>query len=520
MIFNFVINAIFLFLFGFLLVGKDKYFNNEINEKLSYIWHIFLKKLDLKDNYILLLSKKFLESNNENSKICEKFNENFQLECDENYNYSLKIRENNLTRNQVEILRKQKEKNEIVDVGPINIDKRELEVEVVEEKKEISINFKKNDNEIIRLKEKKVSTASKSFNNYVHPTINLNHPISLDLKSKKVVSGKNNINKLKKSSSHLIINPNKINEINCKPHKCPNIQASVYSIDNFQKEENDEEKLEILSLNEILENNRNDDIEKYYDIIFEIIADQISIDQTYDLNVEKVKIFQNINKAIPIFPIVKGIAITRSRVKQISEEWTKLNNYVVDKKLQLKLSPNLNPISLNMILSKIISPPIIGCVVGILLGIANMNHVIISTNHYLSNMTTVLRISYRAFVPLVMITTGVVMFSTKGLNINSPFTKYNLLITFIVRGLLIPWIGIGYMYLWINNIGGIAKTDKVVRLAMYVPWALPSAQNYTIVCNLLNYYNEELGYILKWHNALIFFTVTLNLLIYFSLVGL
>ena len=90
-----MINAIFLFLLGFILVGKDKVFNEEVKEKLSPLWHILLKKFNLKDNYILLIMQKYLPESKDSMKIYEEFVENFQLDCDVNYNHTLKINREN-----------------------------------------------------------------------------------------------------------------------------------------------------------------------------------------------------------------------------------------------------------------------------------------------------------------------------------------------------------------------------------------------------------------------------------------
>jgi hypothetical protein len=540
MIFNFVINAIFLFLLGFILVGKDKYFSNEIKEKLCLLWHSLLNKIDLRDNYILLLLEKYLPNSEDNNIIYENFINSFHLTCDDNYNYTLKINESNLTPEHKKVLKKldeadkgikdNKEENEkenvLDDINNNSFIKRKMqEIDKLEEVSYSSlnqINIKKS-NTISKLSNTKFPSA-KSEPRVKKSNIKKNE-LNLDIfrvfekdenicqnKSKIVCNGYDNVLNIISDSS----NKSKIGKPASK-------QISIYSIfDHFKEESKDEEEVGRLNIINLSERSliKKQDIDRYYNIMFEIVAEKLTSEQTFEFYVDKAKIFQNLNKSIPIFPIVEGISINRSRVKTIKEEWNRFTEYIKENKIDIKLNLKVNPITAKIILSKIFSPPILGCFIGIVIGVSNMTNILKSTNHYFSNILSAFEIFYRAFVPLVMITTGVTMFATKGLNINLPFTKYHLMITFLVRGLLIPFLGIGYMYLWVNYYGGIIKEDKVVRLAMYIPWALPSAQNYTIVVNLLQYYNEELGYVLKWHNALIFITITINLLIYFTLVGL
>jgi hypothetical protein len=548
MIFNFVINAVFLFLLGFILVGKDKHFSDEINEKLSFLWHVLMKKMNLDDNFIMIPLQKYLPDKEElGNEIYEKFHENFILECDNKYNYHLTIKHESLTSDQISALKKVEENGGKKDLDQEGSQEDHLHENDNFEEEKINISFAYKEMQMLdKMQEENNENMERleSKGNLFQPR--KHHKTMWQKETRKMSSIKSepnlrkNITKpnlifdvfkiyennpeMQKNLNVRIIDPKVIQSLNnsIKPlsKKAHSKQISVYSIfDHFREDSKDEEddKLNFVGLQEI---NHREEVNKYYNVMYEIIAQHLSFEQTFELYVDKAKVLQNLNKTLPIFPIVEGISINRGRTKIIDEEWGRFNDYINERKIDINLNTKVNPITAKIVMSKIFSPPIIGCFIGMLIGVANMSNILNSSNHYFSNMKIVLTVCYKAFVPLVMITTGVTMFATKGLNINMPFTKYHLMITFVVRGLIIPWLGIGYMYLWVHYFGGVVLKDKVVRLAMYIPWALPSAQNYTIVVNLLQYYNEELGYVLKWHNALIFVTITLNLLIYFSLIGL
>lgn len=188
-----------------------------------------------------------------------------------------------------------------------------------------------------------------------------------------------------------------------------------------------------------------------------------------------------------------------------------LRKYCIANKFQLIKEEIINPIKVKDIINKLISPPIIGCFIGIIIGLSSMKDILFSSNHYIDNVYYVLYNSYKAYVPLLFLGSGVSLISRKGLNINMSFSKFHIILSIIVKGLIFPLIGIEFVKLWVTYYGGDLANDKVLRFAMFIPWALPSSPNFTMIVTILQYYKDEHGLVLMWHNALIFVTLTIML---------
>jgi len=217
--------------------------------------------------------------------------------------------------------------------------------------------------------------------------------------------------------------------------------------------------------------------------------------------------------------VVEGICVTDERLNKINNDFQELKGFCDINSLKLDFEDVEFTINFLHILKKMISPPIIGCILGIILGVSNMTNVLYSTNFYITNIVNVVTISYKAYVPLLFLSSGIIMIYGKGVDLNSAFNKYNLYITIALRAVIMPLLGLAFIYLLKVNYGHVVLNDRLVRFAMYMPWILPASPNFTIIVNLLQYYKEELGYVLIWHNALIFIYMTLALWIYFLTIG-
>ncbi len=217
--------------------------------------------------------------------------------------------------------------------------------------------------------------------------------------------------------------------------------------------------------------------------------------------------------------IITGISLPIKRIKVIEEEWNKLEDFCTNNNLKIILD-GLDPkISFKIMINKLFSPPILGCIIGIVFGLSSMTNVLFSSNHYITNIVGILTISYKAYVPLLFMCTGVSLIAAKGLNLNTPFSKLHLFLSFVVRAVIVPLLGVGFVYLLRNTYGGIIETDRMFRFAIFVVWILPASPNFVIVVNLVKHFREELGYVLFWHNAFCFINLTIILLIYFLTVG-
>ncbi len=178
------------------------------------------------------------------------------------------------------------------------------------------------------------------------------------------------------------------------------------------------------------------------------------------------------------------------------------------------------PVSVKIILSKIHSPPVIGCFLGLLIGMSGLREVLFSTNHYISNIIDCIQIITKATVPFLYVNLGISILAIKNLNpLNTPLDKRYIILSFIHRNIVIPSIGLFYIYLWKTYYGGMVLASKVFRISMFMPFCLPCSTVVSVVCNLVKYFQEESGFILFAHTITMFFNLTVLYLIYAVIEG-
>jgi len=548
MIVNFIIYMFFLHVIGILLVKKDKDLNDIINAKLQYLWHIILNKFQLKDYFALFITEKYLSDPTLSVSIYKNFIENFKLEADEKYYYKLMIDKEKFTEKQLVVeasdlnkeLKGTIEMKEIVNIEDQKLVKTQPQGDILlhgmdfhlkentidKMKSNLKVEIDKNKNEEI-INYFNSSNVEENMNIFVenmkkHKSVKfLDKKVLSELKQSFDVATKKQSFHLKEDYQKMVFQTNPVNTN--REDKIYDIEEAIEKVVENLGSENSKSKIEEEQLDShrkfLVETKNKSQILVYYKTLFDTIEEHLKENQKKAFWEERDKIFENLNKEISKFPIITGISLPKKRIKVIEEEWTKLENFCTKNNFQIILD-GLDPkISFKIMINKLFSPPILGCIIGIMFGLSSMTNVLFSSNHFITNVVGILTISYKAYVPLLFMCTGVSLIAAKGLNLNTPFSRLHLFLSFVVRAVIVPFLGVGFVYLLRNTYGGIIETDRMFRFAIFVVWILPASPNFVIVVNLVKHFREELGYVLFWHNAFCFINLTIILLIYFLTVG-
>ena len=262
-----------------------------------------------------------------------------------------------------------------------------------------------------------------------------------------------------------------------------------------------------------------DVILRYYIKFLKIIEENVSKNKLQEFLLEKSEIMKNLYDLPPKFPIVRCAEINRDNVGIVDEIW---EDYLIAIK---KLNPEFGLHSTRMnadiflVINKIHSPAVVGTILGLFVGISGMRDVLFSTNHYISNLVEGILILTKTTVPLLYISVGISFVTINGINLGIPVTKKHILLSFLVRFLIVPGFGLLWTYIWTNYFGGMIKESKVFRIALFIPFCVPSSANMVVIVNLLKYFIEESNLILVAQNISLLITLTILYLIYFITVG-
>jgi predicted permease len=260
-------------------------------------------------------------------------------------------------------------------------------------------------------------------------------------------------------------------------------------------------------------------VDKYYSQIFSTIE--------ADLNPKKKKLYleekriikHNLGHFPPKFPIVRSLIVKKAIIKEIDEDF----NYFQD---QVRLlTPDFNQAkykkkSLIVILGRVYYPSIIGCFLGMLIGLSDMWKILFSLNHYASNFFDALPVLTVLTVPLLYIAAGYVIASSTKVTRDMMISTKHILISLIVRFVIVPGIGLLWIYIWLNYYGGIVKESKAVRFAMFIPFSLPVSANSVVFLNLVNFYIKESAYQIFVHYIISLIFLAGLFLIYFITLGI
>jgi len=261
-------------------------------------------------------------------------------------------------------------------------------------------------------------------------------------------------------------------------------------------------------------------VELYYNLIFQEIEENINEKKQPEFYSLKLDIISQLSDVPNKFPIAKGVLINKKNIDKIKTIWNEdyliwINKYIPN----FELKKYEYSVDLFMILNKLCSPPVVASISGILLGLSNLRSIMYSNNHYISNLMEGFLIVSKVSVPFLYISTGISFVANPGFSLNIIVTKFHVILGMIHRFVIMPVIGFGWVYVWTKYYGGILAESKVIRIAIFIPFCVPSGNNIIMLVNVMKYYINESAALMIMQNISMIVTLTLLYVFYFILIG-
>jgi hypothetical protein len=524
MIINSLIFFIILFSMGFTIIPGDANLTTSSSEKMSYLGHHLIPKLFDKDYAVYHLFKNYMKDKKKAEEMFSAFSKKYKFEIESGDNlprYWLKKDPEVKLEFDIEdyfakfVLKTPLFKGRYSDVKDI------VFAEIENLKKEEFIHNKNDqlmeDYFINSINE--MPFDSEASNNDVNIEINNVGKKEILIETNKKLNEED-----EKKSHHTKSHASHLAEDNLS-------YAVNYVLENKEIEEINE-KQRRLSKNELVKlktqtlrrlstlEKTSNDVEKYYILAFIFIENFINEDKVLLFEEEQSKIIKNLKEFPPKFPIVKSIELSAEKIKIIDQEFEIFEKKIKSLNENFAFKPKHTTINLSTIIIKLLSPPIVACFLGLIIGMSGMREILFSKNHYISNVVEGLYVVTRANVPFLYVALGISMLSVKNINFsNTPISTKYVLLTFLIRFVILPGFGLLYVYLWKVYFGGIVAESKVFRISMFIPFCLPCAATVVIVVNMLDVLKEETSLVLFIQNTTMVITLTVWYLIYFVVIG-
>lgn len=220
-------------------------------------------------------------------------------------------------------------------------------------------------------------------------------------------------------------------------------------------------------------------------------------------------------------PVTPSITINSEIYSYIQTEWIQQEQKIKELNPDFNLNISYLSIKPNDIIKKLLSPPLVAIILGIILSQSKIRRIVYSSsNNYWSNIVDGALVITQAYTPLLF---GLMGLSCVTANTNSSqllATKTHVAVLLLIRFLIMPFIGMFNIYMWTEYYGGIVKSSIAYRLLMYTHWCLPSASNMTLIISMTQYFGNEYGYLILISNMFCIIGLSILNLIYFVLVGL
>ena len=572
--------CIAVFLIGFLLIFSDKVRSNGIQEKMIYLWHVLVDKFFKKDYTILYLFNKYLKDKKKAEELFEKFTKEHGEDMKQ-VSYERQEEPHHRKKSPYDVNRNSVKEGDVVIEDVKGLDDNPNGVAVNNQdsyfnQSSISENSDEDNDDYpdnIAQNPKSqtfVDRNAKLLDQFVvfferkesfYPGHDIRKKFEKEVKKQKTDVYFNKSGKHFKVDIGIevpIENNNedtkkiRANTFHTKPRgfllqtseKFKKEQMNISNREDKEKEplerdmevqldvepkENHKPIISNTPLQEIkeevapLKKSNSDIIKNYYQSCFDMIEEDPD-----NFNLELIKEYEEIKKEIlhkvchnpPKYPIVRCAKIDRETVALINKEWETFEPKLKLMSSSFKGIPSTG-IDTNLLLTKIFSPPTLSVLLGLILSLSKIRELIFNeSNHYWSNIVDGLYTMDKVMVPFLFLLIGLSSASTKGLSMNVPLKKTHIIIVFILRFLVIPFLGILVIYIWKEAYGGIVKESFAFRIILFFPWCLPSAPNMAVIVNLTQYFFEEYGYLILIQNISCVVTLTVLYMIYFITVGL
>ena len=265
---------------------------------------------------------------------------------------------------------------------------------------------------------------------------------------------------------------------------------------------------------------------KYYNNALNICEENIDLNDKNKINelIElKEKININLNNEPIKYPTNYTLKISPSDEKYIDKKYIEWEEKIKEQHTNFKGEKSNVHIHKMLILKSLISPPTIGFTIGILLGVSKIRDLIWDGNIYFANLMDGIDFFHKVLTPFLFLVIGVACMpkQEKEKKEKKPIliTKIHFIIIFVLRFLIIPFLGILAVFLWKKLYKKECESSTVFRLILFFPWCLPSSTTFSVLVNMSGYFFEEYGYLIMLQNFSCIITLTLLNMIYFFIVG-
>ena len=256
----------------------------------------------------------------------------------------------------------------------------------------------------------------------------------------------------------------------------------------------------------------------YYKNKFSIIG---SIDKQKEYEERKRTIIDKLSMTPQRLPVTQSITINSEIYSYIQTEWIQQEQKIREHNPDFNLNISYLSIKPNDIIKKLLSPPLVATLIGIILSVSNVRSLIYDTkNNYWSNLVDGVSMIAQTYTPLIF---GLMGLSSVTANTDISellASKVHVAVIMIIRFLIMPFLGMFNIYMWKEYYGGIVKESTAYRLLMFTHWCLPSASNMTLIINMTKYFGNEYGYLILICNMFCIIGLSVLNLLYFVIVGL
>ena len=172
-------------------------------------------------------------------------------------------------------------------------------------------------------------------------------------------------------------------------------------------------------------------------------------------------------------------------------------------------------ISCQYLLWQLVSPPIVASFVGLILGLITpvkqalfhelTSQISIKTLSSLSNMA----------IPLLVLLLGAKLYAGASFSNDVNLRRWDLVALIIIRLVLVPAVGLGFMWLVSTFGSNTLQVNKVLRLIMFAFWNVPPSVLTISAFVMVGYYSKEVAILQFWSNLLSAFSMSGFYVVYF-----
>jgi len=196
---------------------------------------------------------------------------------------------------------------------------------------------------------------------------------------------------------------------------------------------------------------------------------------------------------------------------------SKINSKVFDKLIS-KMPHPIKPLptSISYLVSQLIRPPIIACILGIIFGsVFTLRNAIFNTWSKKLFIKTLTNVSSGA-VPTLVLLLGAKLSKGFGFTTNVNLRIKDVIAMNIIRLIITPLCGYLFMFI-IQSLIDQEDKDYVLEFVMYIFWNVPASLLMISTFVLIGYYSTEIGIVMFWSNAVSVITMPLFNIIYFMI---